>query len=94
MQKERRYPRKKVEREIMCFTEYASGAEMGRSYFFATLVDISKNGAGLKMEQDCAPDDEIWLHGFETASEGVPGKVIWTKKTGDSYSLGLHFSAH
>ena len=94
MEKERRYPRKKVTRDIMCFTEYPSEAGVGRSYFFATLVDVSKNGAGLKIEQSCIPDDEIWLHGLGTVSEKVPGKVVWTKKMGDLYSLGLHFSTH
>ncbi|MFC1602760.1 PilZ domain-containing protein [Pseudomonadota bacterium] len=94
MQKERQYPRKKITRDIMCFTEYASEGGAGRSYFFATLVDVSKNGAGLKIEQSCAPDDEIWLHGLDAASESISGKVVWTQKAGDSYSLGLHFSAH
>jgi len=94
MQKERQYPRKKLARDIMCFTEYNSEGGTGRSYFFATLVDVSKNGAGIKTEQNCAPDDEIWLHGFDAAAEGVSGKVIWTKKAGDLYSLGLHFSTH
>ncbi len=94
MQKERQYPRKKLTRDIMCFTEYPGETGIGRSYFFATLVDLSKNGAGLKIEQSCAPDDEIWLHGLEAVQDGILGQVVWAKKTDDLYSLGLRFITH
>jgi len=92
MQKERRCPRKKVDRNIMCFTEYNSEGGMGRSYFFASLIDVSENGAGLQTDQDCVPDEEIWLHGSDVPSESISGRVVWTKKMGDSNNLGLHFS--
>lgn len=93
MQKERRHPRKKTDRNVMCFIESGGEARMGRSYFFASLTDVSKNGVGLQTDQDCAQNDEVWLYGLDVASESIPGKVVWVKKAGDSNSLGLRFSA-
>ncbi len=94
MHNERHYPRKKLDRKVMCFTENNREGEMVRSYFFATLVDVSENGIGLQTEQDCNPGDDVWLHESDVALECVPGKVIWTKKSGNSNNLGLCFSVH
>ncbi len=90
-QEGRVHPRTKTYLEVTYFTD-ESTVELGRNYFFGTVLDVSKGGAGLLTEWPHEPNEKLWLEGLHNCTGAVRVEVRWVKHYYDKYNLGVKFA--
>lgn len=90
---QRRFPRTELNEETIYFLRVNSSQSSERIYSPATIIDISKGGAGMRVGIPHEVDDELWLEGIEGFTGAQSAHVKWVQDLAgnDQYTIGVEF---
>jgi hypothetical protein len=72
-------------------------SEQGQGWHPATAMDLSQKGCRLRLGEDLERGTDVSV-AFETPEGGepieveIPGQIIWSRREGLSYQIGIHFA--
>ena len=93
---QRKYRRVNTHLETIYFTEAKTDAGYERLYFPGLIVDKSKSGLGIKVNNEHNINDRIWIEGHGVSSDPQLACIRWINALSgdaDKFRIGVEILA-